>query len=143
MLEHLGKKLENFEGIVGQTRCFAHTLNLTAKAILKQFDVPKTDNDSLDNVAQTLSNLELEDDDKAEREALQMEDNDDSDKGLTDAEWVRLREELLEEGIDDWDEAVQPVRSTLVKVRTDHKDSNPMPKVITNATLSCGNSLLL
>jgi hypothetical protein len=111
MLQHLGNKLDDFAGEANQTRCFAHTLNLAAKAIIKQFDAPKTetysgDSGELDHIAQALSNtaLELEDDEQGE-----MED----DKPLTDAEWVRIHEEL---GFEDWDEAVEPVRSTLHKV---------------------------
>jgi hypothetical protein len=109
MIEHLGKKLDDFSGGVNQTRCFAHTLNLAAKAIIKQFDEPKTSSDQLDDVAQTLSNmaLELENDDEGESE---------DDKALTDSEWNRIREELSDDGFDDWHEAIQPVRTMLFKV---------------------------
>ena len=41
MIRHLSEILEGFPGAVNQTRCFAHTPNISAKAILKQFDLPK------------------------------------------------------------------------------------------------------
>ena len=56
MLEHLGKILDDFLGSANQTRCFAHTLNLSAKAIIKQFDVPKLRvGDNLDEAAEALA----------------------------------------------------------------------------------------
>ena len=121
MLVHLGNKLDDFAGTIDQTRCFAHTLNLTAKVIIKQFDIPKTSSDgsdSLEDAAENLSkiSLELEDNEQAEQDAWEIEDDDSDDKNLTVADWLHFHEELLGEGINDWDEAVQPVRSTLFKV---------------------------
>jgi hypothetical protein len=41
MINYLAEILDDFPGGANQTRCFAHTLSISAKAILKQFDVPK------------------------------------------------------------------------------------------------------
>ncbi|KAF8954084.1 hypothetical protein BDZ97DRAFT_1600447, partial [Flammula alnicola] len=38
MVEHLGDILDEFPGAANQTRCFAHTLGISAKSVLKQFD---------------------------------------------------------------------------------------------------------
>jgi hypothetical protein len=58
MIEHLADRLEHFPGASNQTRCFLHILSITAKAIIKQFNVLKTKNDSaVDEVAQALARL--------------------------------------------------------------------------------------
>src|ERR1700735_434288 len=41
MIRYLATLVENFPGAANQTRCFTHILNLVAKSILRQFDVPK------------------------------------------------------------------------------------------------------
>src|SRR6266498_3694665 len=41
MVGHLSELLDEFPGASNQTRCFAHTISLSAKVILKQFDMPK------------------------------------------------------------------------------------------------------
>jgi hypothetical protein len=41
MIEEMANHLENFPGAANQTCCFLHILNLTAKSILQQFEVPK------------------------------------------------------------------------------------------------------
>jgi len=38
MIKYLGDTLDNFPGPANQTWCFAHTVNLIAKSILKPFD---------------------------------------------------------------------------------------------------------
>src|SRR5258708_30030525 len=35
-------KSNDFPGHANQTWCFAHTLSISAEAVLKQFDIPKT-----------------------------------------------------------------------------------------------------
>ncbi|KAF8266556.1 hypothetical protein EI94DRAFT_1585149, partial [Lactarius quietus] len=58
MIEHLSEVIYSFPGAVNQMWCFAHTLNISAKAILKQFDVPKQqEKDVLDVAAQALTEL--------------------------------------------------------------------------------------
>ena len=67
MVSFLSTIIDDFPGAVNHTRCFAHTVNIVAKAILKQFDVPKapaSDSGTLDDcsVLQDLSeDLDTED----------------------------------------------------------------------------------
>ena len=58
MIKHLADHLEDFPGALNQTRCFLHILSITEKAIIKQFNVPKTKNNSmLGEAAQVLARL--------------------------------------------------------------------------------------
>src|ERR1700722_10294959 len=41
MVTELAKLLRDFPGEANRTRCFAHIVNLIAKSLLSQFDVPK------------------------------------------------------------------------------------------------------
>jgi len=41
MVSFLSTIIDDFPGAVNHTHCFAHMVNIVAKAILKQFDVPK------------------------------------------------------------------------------------------------------
>jgi hypothetical protein len=41
MIDSLADILDDFPGLPNQMQCFAHTLNLVAKCIMKQFDIPK------------------------------------------------------------------------------------------------------
>ena len=48
MIGHLDKVLLDFPRATNQTQCFAYTINLCAKSILKHFDLPKKkDKDAL------------------------------------------------------------------------------------------------
>ncbi len=117
MLQHLGEILDDFPGSANQTRCFAHTLNLSAKAIIKQFDVPKSRvGDDLDEAAEALAAMakDLDLEDRVEQQSREAEDEDPEDQPL-DA-WVDFREGLTEEEVEELDKSVQPVRSTLFKV---------------------------
>ena len=68
MTDELSVLLEEFPGSVNRTHCFTHILNLVAKSILKQFDVPKTkageDSDRLTNIQDKMSEEEVNDLDK-------------------------------------------------------------------------------
>ena len=41
MIDKLSKLLKEFPGSANHTRCFNHILNLIAKSIMRQFDLPK------------------------------------------------------------------------------------------------------
>ncbi|KAA1479016.1 hypothetical protein DENSPDRAFT_751612, partial [Dentipellis sp. KUC8613] len=41
MVDELAELIDGFSGQVARTRCFAHVVNLVAKSLLRQFDVPK------------------------------------------------------------------------------------------------------
>ena len=119
MLEHLGEILDDFPGSANQTRCFAHTLNLSAKAIIKQFDVPKSRvGDDLDEAAEALAAMakDLDLEDRVEQQSCDAEGNDDDPEDQPLNAWVDFREGLTEEEVEELDKSVQPVRSTLFKV---------------------------
>jgi hypothetical protein len=118
MIEELSKLLRDFPGEANCTRCFLHIVNLVAKQLLKQFDVPRKDADSVLNEAEKeLFNLAAGIDIEelvtaAERGARAgSEDNDDTDG------WVDEMEELNAEERAALEESVLPVQLVLVKVR--------------------------
>jgi hypothetical protein len=117
MVIELSHLVENFLGEANRTQCFAHIINLVAKSLLKQFDVPKKKADeAIDEAEQTLAEL---------AEGLDIEElmtrldtvggddgcADDDDEGLVN-EVARLSEE--EQAA--LSESIWPVRLTLVKV---------------------------
>ena len=114
MIEELADLLDVFPGKANQTCCFLHILNLIAKSIIKQFDLPKAASDAfLDKATKEL--LELAGDLDLEEKQSHDEDKDDeednNEDGLVDehelmSEWER--EEL--------DASIQPVRLLLTKV---------------------------
>jgi hypothetical protein len=117
MITHLADSVASFPGPANQTRCFAHTLNLSAKAVLKQFDLPKANADeAVDEAAAALADLakELEIEDRAEQEMQETNSGDEDDEPLSS--WEDFREELTEEQVRELEVNVQPVRSMLAKV---------------------------
>jgi hypothetical protein len=115
MIIELSKRLDEFPGASNRSRCFTHILNLAAKSIIRQFDLPKSEATvALDKAAKELAKLAAE----LEHEELMSsgspgeneEDEDDSDGWvdekalLSDEEWERLNK------------SVKPVRLMLVKV---------------------------
>jgi hypothetical protein len=119
MLDNLGEILDDFPGSANQTRCFAHTLNLSAKAIIKQFDVPKTQaGGNLDEAAEALAAMakDLDLEDRVEQQTREAEKDDDDEEDRPLNAWVDFREGLTEEEVMELDRSVQPVRSTLFKV---------------------------
>jgi hypothetical protein len=119
MIEELEELVAAFPGEPGRTRCFAHILNLIAKSIIKQFDVPKAKkgevmDDALKELITLAGNIELE-----ERLTREGETDDDDDNIEDDNEegWIDERENMSREDQDKLNEDVQPVRLVLVKVR--------------------------
>ena len=120
MIRHLGGLIDEFKGRESQTRCFAHILNLIAKSILRQFDVPRAQVNVFDDATTALielaGNIELE-----EQETIEQGDDDDKDDDEVEDEnvedWVDERKAMNEEQLAELDESVQPVRLMLVKVR--------------------------
>jgi hypothetical protein len=85
MINHLSMLLEDFPGPSNQTRCFLHILNIMAKSIIQQFDVPKTKNSAvLDKAAQALANLAegLETEEEEAYEAQEYTDDKGDDPPL-------------------------------------------------------------
>lgn len=119
MIAELAELVSEFPGQANRTRCFAHILNLVAKSVIKQFDVPKAGADAaLDEAAQALHELAGGIDDEEEaREGEEVpgvddDELDDDEDGLVDE-----REEMSEVEREKFDETVQPVRLMLVKVK--------------------------
>jgi len=91
MMDHLGEILDDFPASANQTRCFAHTLNLSAKAIIKQFDVSKMRaGDNLDKAAEALAAMakDLDLDDRVEQQMHKAEKNADDQEDQPLNAWV-------------------------------------------------------
>jgi hypothetical protein len=120
MIHELCALLAAFPGAENRTRCFAHIINLIAKTIIQQFDVPKArEGEIVDEALRELralaGDIDIEellmkagaakDDDNNE------EDDDDNEEG-----WVDERGEMSEFEAEELAVDVQPVRTMLVKV---------------------------
>jgi len=121
MIDRLAEILDDFPGSPNRTRCFAHTLNLVAKCIMKQFDAPKKNEqeaDGWDKAFDALDALadELESDsefNEANDEESEPEENEDGEieEGTFDG-----RDGMTAEEIRDLERTVKPVQRVLVKV---------------------------
>ena len=118
MIGHLGKVLLDFPGATNQTRCFAHTINLCAKSILKHFDLPKKKNkDALDQAANVLANLADSLDHEADRGWEKgNSDEEEADDQVYLKAWACVCDGLEDNKIQELDLSIQPARSMLVKV---------------------------
>lgn len=119
MIEELADLVESFPGAANRTRCFTHILNLVAKTMIRQFDIPKGKAEA------ALSAAEQELRDLAEGidlEELSMKTGDDGEED----------DEIDEENEEGWidectamnavdrealEESTRPVKLVLVKVR--------------------------
>ena len=118
MIQHLGKVLLDFPGATNQTRCFAHTINLCAKSILKHFDLPKKDdNDALDHAVNALADLTDNLDHDAGRgwEKGKSDEEVINDQEYSEA-WASVCDGLEDDQLQELDLSVQPARSMLAKV---------------------------
>ncbi len=109
MIDELAKILEAFPGASNRTRCFAHILNLVARCILKQFDLPKAqwdDDETMRAMTELAANIDQE-----EAKMDEGEGEDDSEDGMID-----ITAEMSEEEIEELEQTAQPVRLVLVKV---------------------------
>ena len=134
-----------FRGRARRVRCFAHTLNLTAKATIRQFEKKKgkkktrKDNDDdpdyndLPLLESVIVDEESDDEcDNAEEDPDQDEipgliDIDDDDDGAEEAakdeeEIINVFETLTVEEQERWKVEVKPIRSALHKVSTNQCD---------------------
>jgi hypothetical protein len=118
MIIKLMDLIRNFPGEANRTRCFAHIINLVAKSLLRQFDVPNKKADSaLDEAEKIL--LELAEGIDLEEMQMRMEvqvdgEDDDDIDGLVD-EVAKLSDDEQER----LSESIRPVKLALVKVRFD------------------------
>lgn len=116
MVEELTELIETFDGEASRTRCFLHIVNLVAKSLLKQFDIPKKKADAaLDEAEQELlalaEDLEWEERITVAENGLGDEASKDDVDGLVDEV-----EELTAQERKDLVESITPVRLVLVKV---------------------------
>ena len=118
MIEELGDALPAFPGEAHRTRCFAHIVNLIAKGVIKQFDVPKARageilDDGTEELIALAGEIELEEQDT--RASANEDDNneDDNVEGCEDERPRMSKEELQRTNKD-----IQPVQRVLVKVRS-------------------------
>lgn len=116
MVEELATLIEDFDGDASRTRCFLHIVNLVAKSLLKQFDVPKKKADAaLDEAEKELMSLA---EDLEWEERVTVAENglgDDASKDDVDG-LVDEVQGLSEQEKKDLIESITPVRLVLVKV---------------------------
>ena len=117
MIDELSDLLPNYPGAANRCRCFLHIVNLIAKTLLKQFEVPRKDVDAaLDAAKQELLELAA----GADMEELVtvaeggLGNNDDADN--MDG-WVNEMNLLSDDESEELRQSIQPVRLVLVKVR--------------------------
>jgi hypothetical protein len=118
MFAHLETVLPDFPGAINQTRCFAHTVNLCAKSILKHFDLPKKDDaEALDRAANALADLADNIDHGTGRER-ERANNDEEEADQTEylEAWASVCDGLADNKIQELELSVQPARSMLAKV---------------------------
>ena len=61
MIAKLSDLLAGFPGAANHSRCFTHVLNLAAKSIIRQYDLPKNQaNIAMDEAAKELAKLSSE-----------------------------------------------------------------------------------
>ncbi|KIL55792.1 hypothetical protein M378DRAFT_53553, partial [Amanita muscaria Koide BX008] len=117
MIEELEDLVAAFPGETNRTRCFAHIINLVAKSVLQQFDIPKAKdgedlNEPMRELVRLAENLEFEEESlQGDRESDDEGDKDDNVNSLEDE-----REELSEAERRALKADVQPVCQMLVKV---------------------------
>jgi hypothetical protein len=121
MIDELEKLLEDFAGDPSRIRCFLHIVNLVAKSMLKQFDVPKkqgdgggeTEDSRLDDALRSLA----EGIEREEEITLGEDETERADDEVDEDEWVDELQRLSADERDTAHGQIQPIRFVLVKVR--------------------------
>ena len=133
MIERLAEMLPGFSN-AGHTRCFLHIINLVARSMIKQFDVPKnptghlsddesqeiTPEEPADEVDERLdgpaAETDLDDQDRAGR--VDRNDADDEDEEIDDnvEGWTNEMTLLSRSEREHIQEDIRPVKLVLVKV---------------------------
>lgn len=118
MIEELAELLTEFPGAANRSRCFTHILNLAAKSVIRQFDLPKVQADvamseAAKELAKLATNLEVE-----EILSRHTAGDDEGEEGEDDDVdgWMNESELLSDDEKEEWDETAAPVRLMLVKV---------------------------
>lgn len=123
MIDTLGLNVPTFEGSIGHVRCFAHVVNLVAKSMLRQFDVPKAQaTQEIAEEDRALYELESEGADEAEGADIPVAEDGDifnppSALDVDDEDgWVDEIAAMTDEERVMFQARVRPVRMTLTKV---------------------------
>ncbi len=144
MIELLGKQLDDFKGPAGRSQCFSHIVQLIAKTLLRQFEVPKRkkkaskgkkskhteeaeeDEDEEDEDEELYALLNKEEGDGDDRDADDEDEADGEDlaggvdTGDDEADedgWVDKLAAMSDEDRELFKRKVRPVRKALTKVR--------------------------
>lgn len=133
MIEVTSEKIPSFAGRPSHTRCMDHIIHLTAKSLLRPFDVASTkESEAAQNATEAslrelAAGLDLEESEvvAAGLDAVDSEDEDVEDGGVDGIEGVFDEVEVLsDEERADLDEAVLPIKLVLVKVCSHGNPSN-------------------
>jgi hypothetical protein len=118
MFAHLETVLPDFPGAINQTQCFAHTVNLCAKSILKHFNLLKKDDvKALNHAANALADLADNIDHRTGRERERANNNEEEADQTEYLEvWASVCDGLADNKIQELKLSVQPARSMLAKV---------------------------
>jgi hypothetical protein len=121
MIDSLADLIDVFPGATNRTRCFAHVINLVAKTITRQFDVPGKKNNNTLTTAQEELALLADGIDCEEIISQAEKDNEDGVEDDNDDGWVDEREGLSQDDVQNLDESILPVRRVLVKVSSHYQ----------------------
>jgi hypothetical protein len=119
MIDNLEDMLDDFAGDPSRIRCFLHIVNLVAKSLLKQFDVPKKKNDgdneggALDDLLRQLAEGIEEEEQTTLAESASDEDEDEDDVN----DWVDELQSLDAGEREMAAVQIWPIRFVIVKVR--------------------------
>jgi hypothetical protein len=131
MVESLAMVMSHFSGEANRARCLAHIVNLVAKIILRQFDMPRkkktadVPDDIPEDIGDTVTSDEETDKyddemkrvlDKEEKEMDEGEEDDDDQNPTTLARDIEIIEKAMEDEIERVGKDVKPVRHVLYKV---------------------------
>jgi hypothetical protein len=105
MLQKLDGLLSGFSSL-NCTRCFAHILNLVAKALLKQFDVKSEDSDKNDLNEDERSLLEMAANIETEELTTEHNNNSNLEGDKDNSEWVDHIEALTPQERKNLDESI-------------------------------------
>jgi hypothetical protein len=110
MIDHLSVLLDKFPGAANRTRCFTHILNLVAKCIMKQFDIPKKKKTTRGDTD------EMEEDEEVDILAATLDEQEDELKD-EDSGWdYDMQADMMDEEVEKLQDNVKPVRHVLSKV---------------------------
>ena len=108
--------------------CFLHIVNLVAKLIIKEFNIPDKHSNSADGEAECLCQIagDIKREDKVMLAEMGAGDPDDADN---DAEWIYDLDDMMPEERMQVEQDIYPVRMVLVKVQFTHHYSWHLHKI--------------